>query len=44
VLISKLVLDCNNKGGRSQLLGEGKKVGLLGPRRRRRDREDETTM
>lgn len=26
------------------MLGERKKVGLLGPRRRRRDREDETTM
>jgi hypothetical protein len=34
-----LVLDCVNKDGRSQLLGERKKVKLPGPRRKRRGRE-----
>ena len=34
-----MVLDCVNKGGRSQSLGKGKKVELLGPKRKREGRE-----
>lgn len=36
-----MVLECANKGGRSQLLDEGKKLGLPGPRAKRRDAEKE---
>lgn len=36
-----MVLDCVNKDGRNQLLGEGEEVRLLGPRRKRRGQEGE---
>ena len=36
-----MVLDCVNKGGGSQSLGKGEKVGLLGHRRKGRDQREE---